>query len=80
LSGEYQYADFGVESAEFPGALAGVAGPTQVQVGTRPNPRPGGQPIPIFGTVPGSSQTVNGRKASDELDLHTLKIGINYRF
>jgi opacity protein-like surface antigen len=28
----------------------------------------------------GSAETTNGRKASNHIDLHTVKIGINYRF
>jgi len=31
-------------------------------------------------TVPGSYSTVNGRKASNRLDMHAFKIGLNYRF
>jgi hypothetical protein len=31
-------------------------------------------------TIPGSSNTVDGRNASNEVELHTGKIGINYRF
>jgi hypothetical protein len=30
--------------------------------------------------VPGTSGTVNGRNASSEVELHTGKIGLNYRF
>ena len=80
LTGAYSFADFGTKPAEFPGATAGLGGPTQKQIGTRPNPRPGGLPIPIYETVPGTGQTVNGRKASNDIELQTLKLGINYRF
>jgi hemoglobin/transferrin/lactoferrin receptor protein len=30
--------------------------------------------------VPGTSTIVNGRTASNDLDLHSVKLGINYRF
>jgi hemoglobin/transferrin/lactoferrin receptor protein len=56
--------------------------PYQEIVSYRPNPR-GGPPIPVYGptiTAPGSYNTVNGRKASNALDMHAIKIGLNYRF
>lgn len=31
-------------------------------------------------TDPGKSNTVNGRRASSNLDIHAIKIGVNYRF
>ena len=84
LKGEYAYAQFDNESFEFRGARAGVTLPYFYNeiIGYRPNPRPGGQPIPITQrvNVPGTYNTVSGRSASNELDLHSLKIGLNYRF
>ncbi|MBN9597030.1 MAG: TonB-dependent receptor [Afipia sp.] len=84
LKGEYSYSDFGEDNFLFPRARAGVTQSYQYQeiVDYRPNPR-GGPPIPVYGpmiTVPGSYSTVNGRKASNRLDMHAFKIGLNYRF
>lgn len=79
LKGEYSYAHFGDEDFLFPKATAGVTRPYTVQTTCR---------LFVGGvcrawnteTVPGSSQTTNGRKASSSLDLHAIKIGLNYRF
>lgn len=84
VKGEYRYANFEENNFLFPAARAGVTLPYSYQeiIGYRPNPRPGGQPIPITQTVnvPGTYNTVNGRKASNALDMHAIKIGLNYRF
>jgi hemoglobin/transferrin/lactoferrin receptor protein len=90
LKSEYSYAHFGQDDFLFPGARAGVTSPYSYQtiVGYIPDPRPPrpGQPprpdIPVYQTtnVPGTYNTVNGRKASNSLDLHAIKMGLNYRF
>jgi hemoglobin/transferrin/lactoferrin receptor protein len=90
LKGEYSHAHFGEEDVLFPGARAGVTAPYSYQaiVGYKPNPRPRPPPlpplpdIPVYqtATVPGSYSTVNGRSTSNAVDLHTMKIGLNYRF
>lgn len=43
-------------------------------------PCPGGRFVVITENFTGSSETVNGREASNEADLQMLKIGLNYRF
>jgi len=86
LKGEYLYAGFGAESFLFPKARSGVGmGHTvSTRCGTR---NPSWPPCPSgasIGTIseylPGTSDTVNGRKASNDVDLHTVKMGLNYRF
>lgn len=79
LKGEYLYSNFAVESFLFSGARAGVTQTYSYRCTPWPSCfRTGGQPAYI--TVPGTSDTVNGRKASNDVDLHTVKMGLNYRF
>ena len=90
IKAEYLYAYFGEQRLDFPNARTGVTAPYSYQeiVGYRPNPRPRPPPlpplppIPIYQTAyaPGSYATVNGRSTSNAVDLHTIKIGLNYRF
>lgn len=77
---EYLYAGFGTETFDFSDARAGVTLPYSVRCTSSNStpPCPGGWRGNI--TVPGTSETVNGRKASNTADLQTLKIGLNYRF
>jgi hemoglobin/transferrin/lactoferrin receptor protein len=81
LKGEYSYDHFGDENFLFPNAKAGVTLPYSVT--TRCTPFPAcirtGPPF-ITTNYPGSSQTTNGRMANNALDLHTVKLGLNYRF
>lgn len=64
VKGEYSYTHFPDQDFEFPNATAGT-----------------GLPYTSGGvTYPGSFATVNGRRASNALDLQTVKIGLNYRF
>ncbi|MCA1454620.1 TonB-dependent receptor [Bradyrhizobium sp. BRP22] len=86
LKGEYSYDHFGNKDFLFPNATAGVTlaygVQTQICVLYYPPPRAGvcrvyrSQTV----TIPGSSQTTNGRKAENDLDLHSIRIGLNYRF
>ncbi len=86
LRGEYSYDHFGDREFLFPNATAGVTLPyavqTQICAVYFPPSRGGGcrlyrtQTV----TVPGSSQTTNGRRAENDLDFHAIKIGVNYRF
>jgi hemoglobin/transferrin/lactoferrin receptor protein len=82
LKGEYQYSGFGAESFLFSNARSGVTrGYTeQVQDGCVPLPIPVCIPNYVDIPHPGTSDTTNGRKASNELELHTIKLGVNYRF
>lgn len=73
LKGEYLYAHFGEEDFLFPDARAGVTQPYSYRCSPRPC-------SPFTIRVPGSSETANGRKAANELELHTIRIGVNYRF
>ena len=80
---EYQFADFGQETFLFPGARAGVVkgyDTTTVCRASSPPPCPGGVNTVIRTHTAGSSEKTNGRKASNDLDLHTIKLGVNYRF
>lgn len=64
IRSEYSYSHFSDHSFAFPLATSGT-----------------GMPYTYQGvTHPGSFSVVNGRKASNEIDLHTLKMGFNYRF
>lgn len=73
LKGEYQFASFDDEDFLFADARAGVTKTYTVRCSPRPC-------SPTSTRYPGTSETINGRKASNELDLHTVKLGINYRF
>jgi hemoglobin/transferrin/lactoferrin receptor protein len=86
LKGEYAYDHFGNEDFLFPNATAGVMLPSTVQTRTciLYYPPAAGGACRVYRnnttTVPGSSQTTNGRKAENDLGLHAIKIGVNYRF
>jgi hemoglobin/transferrin/lactoferrin receptor protein len=86
LKGEYAYDHFGNEDFFFPNATAGVMLPSTVQTRTcilyYPPAAGGGCRVYRNNTttVPGSSQTTNGRRAENDLGLHAIKIGVNYRF
>lgn len=79
LKGEYSYDHFGNQEFLFPGATAGAMGPSTVRVCVVFLPN-GTCRVYTNRTVPGSSQTTNGRKAENDLDLHAIKFGVNYRF
>lgn len=82
LKGEYSFAHFGTEDFLFPSAKAGVVPQTSVRTCVLYFPPPRQNLCRVSNTtiIPGSSQTTNGRKAMNELDLHAFKIGLNYRF
>lgn len=83
LKAEYQFADFGQETFLFPGARAGVVkgfDTTTICRVNSPPPCPGGVNTVIRTHTTGSSEITNGRKALNELELQTLKLGVNYRF
>lgn len=86
LKGEYAYDHFGNEDFLFPNATAGAMLASTVQTRTcilyYPPAAGGGCRVYRTNTttVPGSSQTTNGRKAENDLGLHAFKIGVNYRF
>ncbi|MPT23917.1 MAG: hypothetical protein E2577_13540, partial [Starkeya sp.] len=84
LKMDYLFTGFGSESFSFPNARAGVGKSYSVRTVCRANnstpPCPGGRLVVITQNFTGSSETVNGREASNEADLQMLKIGLNYRF
>lgn len=84
LTGEYNFTGFGIEKFLFSNARKGVSKGWTTTTICRPSnstpPCPGGVTTVIRETTPGTSETVDGRKASNELDLQLLKMGINYRF
>lgn len=78
VKGEYAYTEFGEEDFDFPNAHQGVTNTYSVTTVCRP---PTCRPPRLITTVfPGSWDTVNGRKASNAIDLHAMKMGVNYRF
>ncbi|MDH4980669.1 TonB-dependent receptor [Hyphomicrobium sp. D-2] len=64
IKSEYTYSHFGNHDFAFPLAKSGTGIPYTYQGVTNP----------------GSFSIVNGRNASNSIDLHTLKAGLNYRF
>jgi hemoglobin/transferrin/lactoferrin receptor protein len=78
LKGEYAYSGYGSKTYEFARARAGAGQDysTREVVGTNPL----GQPIYKYTQHEGGYKTVNGRQASNSLDLHSFRIGLNYRF
>lgn len=84
LKMDYLFTGFGSESFLFPNARAGVGKSYTVTTrclrnNSRP-PCPGGRNVVITQNFTGSSETVNGREASNDANLQMLKIGLNYRF
>ena len=79
---QYDYAYFGKRDKKFQNARAGA---TESYTETTFNPawhpitNPG---VPIFIQThhQGNYDTVNGRNASNRIDSHALKIGLNYHF
>lgn len=80
IKAEYLFAGFGASDFVFGKARAGVSLPYTVNcVSGRPSPPcAAGASGPL--TVPGTSQTIDGRRASNDADLQLLRIGVNYRF
>jgi len=80
LKGEYSYADYGSANLRFGEAREGIErGYQRAIVGEEPL-WPGGPPLPVYGTLPGPAETAEGRKASNDAGVHTIKLGLNYRF
>jgi hemoglobin/transferrin/lactoferrin receptor protein len=78
VKSDYTYSRFGSTDYTFDKATAGT-GPeyqTRVQTGTDPL----GNPRWKYTNHKGASDIVNGRRASNTLDLHSVKVGLNYRF
>jgi hemoglobin/transferrin/lactoferrin receptor protein len=93
LRGEYQFTGFGIEKFIFPKARRGMTQARQELIGydppqplppwpfpNIPDPRPAPEPTPIYETIPGTFDSTNGRSAANELDLHAINFGLNYRF
>ena len=78
MKGEYQYVGFDTEDFVFGNAKSGVA--KGYSVNCTPLIQCIRDGLPLSTRYPGSSETTNGRKASNDLDLHTIKLGVNYRF
>ena len=75
LTGGYSYFNFGSEDSVFPNAKDAVMSTTQ-QTCVRYLPNGDCR----FYTTTTTPPATNGRKASNDLDLHTIKLGVNYRF
>lgn len=82
IKADYLYAGFGVENFLFGNARGGVTRTytTRVQDGCVPLPLPVCIPRYVQVPHPGSSETVNGRRAANEAEFQMVKIGVNYRF
>lgn len=88
VKADYSYSRFDARDFNFPNARAGVTRDyTQTIatiVGYEEYPWFPGFPFPIYEYTyvkhAGSSGVVNGRKASNAIDLSTIKVGLNYRF
>ena len=96
VKADYTYSRYGNRSFNFENGRAGTSGnyTTTEQVGTEivpPEPficeilggkfcEPRERPIYEIVEHQGSSGVVNGRKASNSLDTHTVKVGLNFHF
>lgn len=96
ISADYTYSRFGNKSFSFDSARSGTGLDyyQPVQVGTEIIPvdpwncevlggvfcEPMEQPIMEYVPQTGSSNVVNGRKSSNSLDTHTVKLGLNFHF
>jgi len=86
LRAEYLYADFGKGEFSFNQARKG-AGRETTSYEFATDPVTGefifdenGWIVGEWVTTPGSSDIVNGRKVRSDADLHTVRIGLSYRF
>lgn len=96
IKADYTFTRFAARTASFANARAGVGKDytTRERTGTTIEPPneflceilggdfclPTETPVYTTTTHPGSSSIANGRSASDSLDLHMVKVGLNYRF
>lgn len=78
LKAEYNYSRFGKTDYEFENARAGTYNDYRSREITGYTPVEA--PIYEYTTHDGGYSIVNGRQASNSLDLHTFRIGLNYRF
>lgn len=78
LKAEYAFSGFGSKDYDFANARAGAGSDysTREVIGTNPL----GQPIYKTTNHEGGYKTVNGRQSTNSFDLHSIKIGLNYRF
>ncbi|RKE69355.1 hemoglobin/transferrin/lactoferrin receptor protein [Pseudorhodoplanes sinuspersici] len=78
VKGEYAYTGFGEEDFLFPNARQGVSRTYSTTTICRP---PVCVPPRAITTVfPGSYDAMTGRNAANAINLHTIKVGLNYRF
>lgn len=78
LRAEYNYAHFGRETFEFEDARAGV-GLAYNFSGFVRDPVTGAR-VRVTSSGPGSVNIIEGRKVRSDADLHTVRIGLSYRF
>ncbi len=84
LRADYGYTRFGRENFKFADAREGVTVDVSGSVwcsGGSPSPQCSGLSDGNHQvSIPGTSNNTNGRSASNWMDFHSLKIGLNYRF
>lgn len=78
LKGEYAYSKFGTTFG-FDNAREGVTRDRTVVVGQECYPEYDFCED-IYGTIPGTTNNVEGREAKVDNDFHMFKVGLNYRF
>lgn len=78
LRAEYTYANFGKETFEYEDARAGV-GLAYAFSGFVRDPVTG-QRVRVTTSGPGTINLVEGRKVRSDADLHTVRVGLGYRF
>ena len=78
LRAEYNYAHFGRETFEFEDARAGV-GLAYNFSGFVRDPVTGAR-VRVTSSGPGSVNIIEGRKVRSDADLHTVRVGLSYRF
>lgn len=78
LRAEYNYANFGRETFEYEDARAGV-GLAYSFSGFVRDPITG-ERVRVTKSGPGTVNIVEGRKVRTDADLHTVRIGLSYRF
>lgn len=78
IKADYSYSRFAAKNYAFENARAGAGEDylSREVIGVSPI----GNPIYQYTSHEGGAKTVNGRKASNTLDLHSIKLGLNYRF
>ncbi|MGK6314132.1 TonB-dependent receptor domain-containing protein [Neorhizobium sp. DT-125] len=79
IRGEYSYSSYSATSLSFSQAREGVTRNRWGIVGYE-TWDPDLPPEPVYGTIPGTSPNIQGRQSSAETGIHSIKIGLNYRF